>query len=127
MYTHLVQNCLPVRAINYVNSATFVYNNLSRKIHSNIVFDKIAASSRTRRTSGLRKPLSKSNYGKKRIMSVGASIFNEIPQDLKNLPQMHAFKWALRCYIRNEDMMSVFLSANYLKKLEGLPKTKITR
>ncbi|KAL7033520.1 hypothetical protein ACKWTF_007624 [Chironomus riparius] len=119
MYTHLVQNCLPVRAISYVNAATFIYSNLSKKIHSNIVLDKVAASNRTRSTGGLRKPLSKSNYGKKRITSFGVSIFNEIPKDLKNLPQMHAFKWALKCYIRNEDMMSVFLSANFLKKLES--------
>jgi len=115
MYAHLVQNCLPVRTINFISSATFIFNNLLSKIHSNIVFARVLA--RTRNAGDLRKSQSKSNYGKKRISSFGASIYNYIPQDYKNLPHMHAFKWALKCYIRNERMMSLFLSGDFLKEL----------
>jgi len=115
MYTHQVQNCLLVRAINFVNSATYLYNNLSKKIHTNIVFSKVTSSSRTRKAGELIRSQSRTNYGHKRITSFGVGIFNVIPQDIKNLPHMHAFKWALKCHIRNEEMMSTCLSGDYLK------------
>lgn len=115
LYAHLVQNCLPVRAINFVNSATYVYNNIKNKIHTNIIFERVASTSRTRQAGDLIKSESKTKYGQKRISSFGVGIYRSIPQDIRHLPHMHAFKWALKCYIRNEKMMSSFLSGDYLK------------
>jgi len=66
MYTHQVQNCLPVRAINFVISATYLYNNLSKKIHTNIVFSKVTSSSRTRKAGELIRSQSRTNYGQKK-------------------------------------------------------------
>lgn len=116
MYTHLIQDCLPIRAINFVNTATFIYSNLSHQIHSNIVFNKNPYNKRSRNAGRLLKALSNSNYGLKRITSFGVSIYNEVPDRIKSLPHMHAFKWALKSHIRNEEMMSLFLSADFLKR-----------
>ena len=119
MYAHLVQNCLPIRAINFVNTATYIYNNLNQKIHTNIAFDKYIISSRTRRAGELKKSESKTNYGQKNIRSLGVTIYNRIPQEIKFLPHMHAFKWALKCHIRNEEMMQMCFSGEYLKTFGG--------
>lgn len=115
MYSHQIQNCLPVRAIIFVNTATYVFNNLANNIHTNIAFDRNVLNSRTRRAGQLIKSQSKTNYGQKRISNFGVGIFNSIPQAIKYSPHMHAFKWTLKCHIRNEEMMSTFLSGKFLK------------
>jgi hypothetical protein len=115
MYTHNVQNCLPIRAINYVNTAAFVFSKLRNTIHSNIKFNKVSGNTRANVNGRLVKPASKSVTGKKRICSYAVNIFNNIGNDIKNLPHMHSFKWALKCTIRNVEFITTCLNGEYIR------------
>ena len=117
MYTHLVQNCLPIRALHYVSTATYVYSNIHKLIHTNLVIQK--SNSRGRNAGRLSPATSRTNYGKKNIKSIGANIFNNIPNDVKTLKSAAAFKWSLKCQIRTEIFMSNCFSNNYLKNYGG--------
>jgi len=117
MYSHLVENCLPIRAINFLMAASFLFKNLHGNIQSNIRFPFVQ--NRRGRSSNQRELQyfpSRTHYGHKSITSMGVKIFNSIPVEIKNLKHSAAFKWALRCHIRNEDFLSSCFSNEFLQK-----------
>jgi hypothetical protein len=114
MYTHLVENCLPIRAIHYINTACYIYGNIHKNIHTNIPIEKSVT--RGRSAARLRPVIGKTNYGKKDILSFGINIFNSIPNDIKTLKTLSSFKWALKCHIRNETFMSKCFDSSYFKE-----------
>jgi hypothetical protein len=117
MYTHKTENCLPIRGLNFMLTATYIYKNIHGHTHSNI---KFTHNSNRRGRSSQHKELqctaSNTHYGHKSITSFGVKVFNSLPIDLKNLKHPAAFKWALRCYIRNENFMSSCFTNDYLKR-----------
>lgn len=116
MYSHSTENCLPIRGLNYILTATYIYRNIHGKIHSNINFPRITnRRGRSRHLNEIQETMSRTNYGHKSITSQGVKIFNSIPTDLKELKHPACFKWALRCHIRNESFMSNCFSNEYLK------------
>ena len=115
MYTHLVENCLPIRALHFVNTACFIYGNIHNCIHTNISLDKIGG--RSRSSGRLRSVMAKTNYGKKDVMSIGINIFNSIPKDIQTLKTLPAFKWALKCHVRNDLFMSKCFDSSYFKDI----------
>ncbi|KAG5685129.1 hypothetical protein PVAND_014324 [Polypedilum vanderplanki] len=115
MYTHLVSDCLPIRAINYVCTATIIYNILNKKVHSNISFNSQLSGSRSLRNKDvLRTSNIKTHNGSKSINFLGVHIYNNIDKEIKNLKFSHAFKLALKCSIRNEGFIKLCFSNDYL-------------
>ena len=117
MYAHYAENCLPIRGINFLLTSTYMYKNIHSTVHSNIRFSQ--TTNRRGRSSQLNEiqlTPSRTHYGHKSITSFGAKVFNSLPTDLKKLKHPAAFKWALRCHIRNESFMSNCFSNDYLKQ-----------
>lgn len=115
MYLHNVENCLPIRAMHYVNTAVFIFNIVNEKVLSNIRLHT-AHTTRTTRNSNQYKPCKfKSNFGKRMIQTLGIKIYNNVPQTIKELTSHRAFKWALKCTIRRQDFISNCFSNMYLK------------
>jgi hypothetical protein len=113
MYTHLVENCLPLRALHYVSTAGYIYSNVNKCIHTNIVIER--SHTRGRNARQLQPSISRNNYGKKNITSIGVNIFNNIPNDIRTLKTPQVFKWALKCHIRNEEFISNCFNNNYFQ------------
>jgi len=80
---------------------------MKRKVHSNITFSKQSGNTRSSVSGKLTKPFSRTISGKKRISSYAVNIFNDLKDDVKNLPHVYAFKWALKCSIRNEEFIAL--------------------
>lgn len=104
MYTHHVENHLPIRGICFLNTAAYVFNTLHQNTHSNISFIAAASThqSRLRNSSNLRPAIHKTSYGAKSIESFGAKLYNSIPDDIKKSRHQYAFKWTLKCHLRKE-------------------------
>jgi len=115
MYSHKVENCLSIRALFYLNTAVLIYNITHKRIHSNIVFTK-SGTKATRQYNSLYPQKARTYYGRRCLLTFGPKIFNDAPDDIKRLPHTQAFKWALRCYIRNENFSSVCLSSDFTSK-----------
>jgi len=114
MYSHLAENCLP---INLLSTATFVYKNMHSNILSSIQFTDVSSRrGRSSKHNELQIPSTITNFGHKSNTSFGVKIFNSLPTDLTKLQHPVAFKWALKCHIRNESFMSSCFSNEYLKK-----------
>jgi exonuclease III len=117
MYLDLVENCLPIRAIGFLNTSSYIYGALHNLIHTNLRFDRVSSQRSQRRPQAiLKEELSKSNFGRKSITSFGVKLFNFIPNDIKALRHMHAFKWALRCHLRHEKFLEHCFTNDYLRK-----------
>jgi hypothetical protein len=99
-----------------VNTASFVYSNLKKNIHSNITFSKASGTKRTNVNGKLLRPISRTKSGKKRISCYAVNIFNSINDNVKYLPHVHAFKWTLKCSIWNEEFIESCLNGQYMKK-----------
>ena len=116
MYHHQVENHLPIRGTCLLHIATYVYNNLHALIHSNLIFSTSndIHPERTLRNSNLLRPaLSKSNYGSRAMSSVGPVVFNKIPTMISTSRHQHAFKWTLRCHLRNETFISSCFDSSF--------------
>lgn len=116
MYTHEVQNCLSIRALFYLNTAALVYNIIHKNVHSNIVYTKSSTRSTRQSNKQLNPQKARTGYGSSSILTFGAKIFNHIPEDIKRLPHINGFKWALRCHIRNEEFSKMCLSNEFTEK-----------
>lgn len=101
MYLHHVENHLPVRGICLLNVASYVFNVIHSATHANIRFVD-GNQSRLRNSTNLRPAAKRTNYGAKSIETFGANAFNSIPPDIKKSRHQHAFKWTLKCHLRNE-------------------------
>jgi hypothetical protein len=117
MYTHLVENCLPLRALHYVSTASYIYSNLNKSIHTNVVIE--SSRTRGRNARQLQPSIARTNYGKKNITTIGVNIFNSIPNDIRSLKTSQVFKWALKCHIRNEEFISTCFNNNYFQNINN--------
>jgi hypothetical protein len=115
MYFNHTESCLPIRGINFLLSATFIYKSIHNNIRTNLNFmQPETRRGRSRNRHTLLQASYKTNYGTKSIMSHGVKIFNDLPTELKELKDPAAFKWALRCHLRNEEFISSCFSNKYL-------------
>ena len=113
MYTHNVKNCLPLRALRFISVASYIYSNIHNLTHTNLTLPK--PTDRGRNAGMLRTSAVRTNYGKKLMTVLGANIYNAVPDDIKNQKHLAAFKWTLKCHLRNEDFIAKCLSNQYLK------------
>ena len=115
MYHHQVESHLPLRGICLLNIATYVFNNLHGSTFSNLVFPASTHihPGRTLRNSNLRPSASRTSYGSRAMSSVGPSIYNKIPASIQSSRHQHAFKWTLRCHLRNEVFISSCFDSSF--------------
>ncbi|KAG5668041.1 hypothetical protein PVAND_015998 [Polypedilum vanderplanki] len=107
MYTKLVDNIIPIRAINYIKAATFVHNVTHRNIHSNTTFLSAPYNSRSLRViNTLKQSISNTNYGRKNITSHGVKLYNKIPNQIREFKDAHRFKRVLKRHIINNDFIA---------------------
>jgi hypothetical protein len=111
MYSHLVENCLPLRSLFMLNSAALVYNITHQNIHTNIILKRVET--RTRQKSYLRPQKAISSFGSRSFATFGPKIYNNLPNEIKALPHVYGFKWALRCHIRNEESIEEALTSKF--------------
>ena len=81
MYTHHVENHLPVRACCLVGIATYMYNVIKNKTHSNITFHSAQSSSHSQRLRSnnlLRPARSRTNHGSKSLETFGPRLYNKL-------------------------------------------------
>lgn len=117
MYTHKVENCLPIRAICYLNAATYIYKNVKNICLTNIVLQERSQKRRELRNKNIiESSNANTKYGKKSITAFGVKIYNGIPDDIKQLKNPAQFKWALKAHLRNEDFIKSCLTGDFLKK-----------
>jgi hypothetical protein len=115
MYTHKVENHLPIRAISFLNIATYMYQSTHGKILSNIIFEKSSQLGRKglRNHDKLRPTKARTNCGKLSIETLGPKLFNAIPGSIKNAKHEHAFKWILKCHLRNEKFINSCFTSSF--------------
>lgn len=117
MYLNHTENCLPIRGLNFLLTSSYIFRNLHAKVHSNIRFTYVTTRrGRSSQRRNLQSTQSNTHYGHKSITSFGVNIFNSLHTDLKNCRHPAAFKWALRCDIRNKSFISACFSNEYLKR-----------
>lgn len=92
-YLHHVGNHLPIRGICLLNIASYVFKVLRNSTVSNI-------------NSLIRPASKKTNYGTKSIETIGPSIFNKIPNEIKQSRHQHTFKWTLKCHLRKSEFLT---------------------
>jgi hypothetical protein len=115
MYLHMIESHLPIRGIFVLNTATYLYKSINNFTFSNLVFSRSGAfhTTQTRSSSSLRSVIARSSRGAQSISTVGPTIFNKIPEDIKRLRHPQAFRWALRCFLRNENFISSCFDSSY--------------
>lgn len=129
MYTHKVENHLPIRGLCVLGLATYVYKSSRRLTHSNLTFQTSTNSHQKnlRNKQNLRSEKSRTNYGTRRISSIGPKIFNKIPKDIKLSRHQHAFKWCLKCHLRKENFVKkCFETAFFQQFNDSAPSLEAT-
>lgn len=117
MYTHLVQNHLPIRGIALVNIAMFIYKIEHGTTHSNIKFTHVRETytRNLRNTSHIRPEPARTTYGTKSIVTFGPKIYNRIPESIKTCAHQHAFKWILKCHLRDSGFIKSCFDSTFFE------------
>lgn len=117
MYLHMVENHLPVRGICLLNLATHMYKAIHGATVSNLNLVRAADthSHNLRNSSAFRPAAKRTRKGARAFEVVGPEIFNKIPDAIKNLRTSHAFRWALRCHLRNDDFIKTCFDNSFFK------------
>ena len=81
----------------------YIYSALNNKKHSNITFriNNTLYNHNTRQVQHIFLVNVTSNYGKKSIHYQGIQIYNSLPLELKNVPNLSAFKNKLKKHLLN--------------------------
>jgi hypothetical protein len=115
MYTHQVDDFMPIRAIYFINTTALIYKCMHAKIHTNMVFTRVD-NEITRSDSYIRPIRSRTLYAARSFLSIGVKMFNYVPNHIQNSQHVHAFKFFLCKYLKNEDFISICLSQRFLDK-----------
>ncbi|KAL7043779.1 hypothetical protein ACKWTF_001658 [Chironomus riparius] len=105
-------NILPVRALNYLNTACLIFLCRNKSVHNNLVFER---NRMVRNTMSLRSAAAKNSFGKKDIDHFGVNIYNNLPIQIRKSVHIHAFKYHVRRFISNDQFMSKYFNNSYLK------------
>jgi hypothetical protein len=105
-------NILPVRAMNFCNTACFMFQCKNKSIHSNLTFDPNKG---TRTRMMLKSTAAKNNFGKKDIHHFGVNIFNNLPIQIRKAVHIHSFKFQVRQYVSSEKFLLQCFDNGYLK------------
>lgn len=103
---------LPIRAMNFLSTASFMFLCQKNAIHSNFEFERNIG---RRSGKALRSSATKNNYGKKDIHHFGVNIYNSLPTETRNAIHIHAFKFLVRQYVASDDFLSCCFDNGYLK------------
>jgi hypothetical protein len=114
MYMNDVEDCLPIRALHFVQSANYVYCIVNQAIHTNLQIN--TSNSTGRHAHELRTTTSKTNYGRRMITSLGVHIFNRVPREIQVISSAASFRWNLKRYVMNEEFISTCFSSQYVQK-----------
>lgn len=96
-----------------MNIATYMYRALSDSTHTNIKFTITSGTRELRNNNDLRPETARTNYGTKSIATIGPKIFNKLPEDIKRNHHQHAYKWTLKCHLRNERFIKSCFDASF--------------
>lgn len=112
MYSHLVESHLPLRGICLLHIASYMFNATHKLTLSNIDFNT-TNNRNLRNSNALRPAAARTNYGAKSIEAIGPRAFNKIPAEIKSSRHQHAFKWTLKCHLRNESFIASCFDASF--------------
>ena len=113
MYKKLTaDNIFPIRAMNFVNTACFIFMCRNRSIHTNIAFE---CNKGARTKMNLRPSSAKNNYGRKDIHHFGVNVYNNLPLQIRKAVHIHSFKFQSRKFVSNEEFLSKCFNNSYLK------------
>jgi exonuclease III len=119
LYTHQVGNHLPIRGICAFNIAKYVFNVKHKSTHSNIILSKppstINRSLRSHKNDDLQPAAFQTNYGSKSIDYIGPRVFSAIPRPVRESRHQHAFKWTLKCHLRNEKFVQSCFDSSFFE------------
>jgi hypothetical protein len=118
MYTHRAENLRPIRCMHFIRTACLIYQIVHKAVHSNIHLEGKPITRTNKSNLNLVKTPAKTNNGLNTLKNIGVEIFNYIPDEIKRLPHVRAFKWALSCHLRNEEFLSLCFSNGYLRKFQ---------
>lgn len=100
LYIDAPETVLPVRGLHMQQTLVHMWNMLKDDAtHHNLEFEII--NSMTRQNGDIRIPRSNTELCKNRVTYVGSKLFNELPNDLKELNSKVVFKKNLRRHIKN--------------------------
>lgn len=115
MYEEKVEKNLPIRALCYINIATFMYNCIHKKILTNFDFAAVNPGS-SRRDEYFKPDISKTSIGARKIETFGPKIFNSVPNGIKKMSNQHSFKASLVMHIKNPQFLKSCFNNDFLKK-----------
>lgn len=119
MYTHRVESHLPIRGICLLNIATYMFKSLHNQTVTNIKYstgEKIHARN-LRNSTQLRPAIKRNQFGAKSIETIGPEVYNKVPEDIKRLRTQQAFKWTLKCHLRDEKFISSCFNKTFFNLL----------
>lgn len=97
-------NIIPIRAMHFLSTASFVFSCRRRMIHSNISFETNVME---RNRMQLRTSAARKSYGKKDIKHFGVNIYNNLPVQIKRAFHIHMFKSQVRQFMASQDFLNL--------------------
>jgi hypothetical protein len=118
MYSDLRLSFLPMRAIHFFVTTTFINNAINDKIHTNIHFTK-ASDSRSRTTrntnSNRLNPIkTKTAFGAKAITHYGPKMYNSLDISISEEKNKNSFKWKIKKYLHEDNNLERCFNGNLL-------------
>ena len=105
-------NIIPIRAMNFLNTASFVYSCKRNLIHNNISFE---VNVMERNLLNLRPAASRNSYGRKNIQHFGVNIYNQLPVRIKKAIHIHSFKSQVRQFMSTTEFLDICFDGRYLR------------
>jgi hypothetical protein len=113
MYKNIApDNVLPIRAMNFLKTASFIFMCRNRSTHSNLIFE---SSKGIRTRSNLRSASARSCVGRKDILHFGVNLYNYLPLQIRKAVHVHSFKFQVKQFLSSEKFLSQCFDNGYLK------------
>lgn len=105
-------NIFPVRAMNFINTSSFIFQCRCNSIHTNF---SLSSNRSARNKLELRSSTAKNSIGKKDILHFGINAYNSLPQQIKKSVHIHAFKFHLRHHVSSDEFLAKCFDGSYLR------------
>lgn len=92
-------NLLNLKQIYTQNICTLIKKIMSGQIHSQTTFTKRTYTHNLRNTNKLKLHTPRTEYGKRNILYDGTKLFNNLPDEIKEITSIHVFKAKLKSYV----------------------------
>lgn len=101
LYKEVCKSILPVKGTYKLQLLVFVFKSLNNIGHNTITFSRNHTTLNTRNSSNLRTTRCRLETTKQRIEYIGCFEYNSLPQYLKNINTISAFKKNVRKFLLN--------------------------